>query len=330
VNGDGVNLVIFKNSDAQYKKVGNIIYVGDKNVAIVQHPDTINQKATSLLRDTNAELQSTGEIVKLAYDAGEYYYNGKNYSLPGIVDKLLKEGYDKYSVYEITKTAAENGEAAMAAVSAKLDMLSNMVMNLAGKVEMLSQQAQGLSSLPAQEPIPQEAAPEQAPQIDAGASADIAAAAQQSAAEPQGIYAAQEPQAVEQPAMEQEPVPGDVPPQPQDTAGMNQNIDPMVLQTLAQLKDSKVMDIGVIGTLGIDEEMSTIVASYKDDILHGVSAMGRILFNMMVRREKLSEQYGDGKYKKLVSSLKNLFTKMSDLYVEITMMGFEANAQVEH
>jgi hypothetical protein len=82
--------------------------------------------------------------------------------------------------------------------------------------------------------------------------------------------------------------------------------------------------------LGLDSEISEIVSGYRDDILHGVSAIGRILFNMMVRKDALSAQYGDAKYKRITNSLRNIFVKTSDLYVDITMMGVEANVQVDN
>ena len=335
--------VIYKDSDMNYRKVGNIIYIGDAHVAILSKPDTFNRaNAIKLLTNNNIDTQSTGEIVKVAYDAGDYYYNGSRYNLRGVVDALLKEGYDKYSIYTITKTAAENGEAAMAAVNAKLDMLSNMIMNLAGKIESVSSMVQG-GQQPVEQPTmaqveSEQAAQEQAQdpqvqQLDQGTAADIGYAANQGTFDGQGVYGPmqQQPQDAGLANVDaQQPVPGDVQPQQEVPEGMNASIDPEVLQTLAQLKDSKVMDVGVLGTLGIDQEMSEIVASYRDDLLHGVSAIGRILFNMMVRREALSKQYGDGKYKKLVDSMKNIFIKTSDLYVEVTMMGVEANAQVGH
>jgi hypothetical protein len=367
IDVDDIKIVITRNSNQSYKKVGNVIYIGDAHVAVMREPMTISQKgAITLLTNNNADTQGTGEIVKVAYDSGDYYYNSRHYTLDGLVQQLLKEGYDKYSIYNLTKTAAEEGSTEMVAVNAKLDMLSQMVMNLAGKVETVASAIQrfqqdssmqlGLANTvdPAQQQAvaqqlaaQQEATAQQQP-IEQGAMADMSNVAQQSTFDNQGggIYSQQEAAAQQQgPAAQQQaglgaaeaqmPVPGDVPPQPQDAQqqvpeGMNPNIDPEVLQMLAQLKDSKVMDVGVLATLGLDSEISEIVSGYRDDILHGVSAIGRILFNMMVRKDALSAQYGDAKYKKITNSLRNIFVKTSDLYVDITMMGVEANVQVDN
>ena len=374
----GTKIVVQRNSSQPFKKIGNIVYAGDLNVFIVEDsPAPIGlENGAILLNTSNIDLHEGDNTVHLTCDAGHFYYKGMGHTLREIVMRLLGDGFDKFSVYRLTKTAATQGEATMTAVDAKIDMLSGMIMNLAGKVESLSSamQAQGMQqgapamqqgapamqqgdpSMQQGDPSMQQGTPNMqqgdpgvqqgdpnmqqgAPAIQQGdpqASADMAYAANQSTFDNGGVYGQQggqmpeqQPQGLAQ-AEAQQPVPGDVPPQQPDTSGMNQSVDPEILRTLADLKDSKVMDIGVIATLGIDAEMSEIVASYRDDILHGVSAIGRILFNMMVRRAELSKQIGDAKYNKIVSAMRNIFVKLTNVYVDIASMGLEADAQVDH
>jgi len=99
-----------------------------------------------------------------------------------------------------------------------------------------------------------------------------------------------------------------------DTAGMNTAIDPQVLQTLADLKDSNVMDVGIISTIAANSEIGEVVSAYSGDIHAGASAIGRILLNAMVKKNSIMEQVGEPKYKQMINSLRSVFVK-SVIYI---------------
>jgi hypothetical protein len=117
---------------------------------------------------------------------------------------------------------------------------------------------------------------------------------------------------------------------PQHQDGMNTAVDPEVLRTLAELKDSNIMDIGIISMIAANSELGEVVAQYSGAIHSGASAIGRILLNAMVKRNSIIGQVGEAKYKQMVNSLKTVFTKTSDLYVDITRLQLESDGQMAH
>jgi hypothetical protein len=110
--------------------------------------------------------------------------------------------------------------------------------------------------------------------------------------------------------------------------GMNTAIDPQVLSMLSQLKDSNIMDVGIISLLANNESISNIVEEYSGDILNGASATGRILLNAMTRKNQLVQDVGEKKYNQLVKNLRTVFVKMSDLYADILKLELESDGKM--
>jgi len=106
--------------------------------------------------------------------------------------------------------------------------------------------------------------------------------------------------------------------------GMNPNIDPEVLNMLSGLKDSSVMDVGVIADMADSSRISSIISENKGKIAEGASSMGRILLNMMSGRAELTQTMGEKKFNKVTSNLKAMFVKTTDLYVDIMKMDVDA------
>jgi len=325
------SVVIEKGSDATPVVVGSTLYTGDKNVLIAKEtPREI--KNTAVVRTSNiGEPETNRRLVKVAYDGIEYIYKQAAYSQQTLVNELLKEGYDKASVYALVKTAKDSGSAEFAAINAKLDMLGNIVMNLAGKVESISggqqqvqsdQNANGLSNVeqPVQEQEQAISPQEQEQQLSMPDDASGMPTEEQDAA--MQAQQQQDVSADQQLLMQQQQ-------QQPDVSGMNTSIDPEILKTLSELKDSSVMDVGVIAAIASNTDIADVVSQYKGDILYGASAIGRILLNALVKRNSVIEQIGEPKYKQTVNSLRAVFQKISDLYVDITRMQFESDGQME-
>ena len=330
-NGSGVEtLIVDKNSNSSPVKMGGTLYVGDANVKLLRRSESV---PGSIVRVADLDGKtSSSNIVKLAHDGIEFIYKSATYSNPALVNELLNEGYDKQSIYTLLKVAAQEGSAEFSAVNAKLDMLGNIVMNLAGQVQQMTavvsqgsgspaegeqglaqlpEQAQAQGAAPAQEPAPQEASlAMQDPNSGIQTPEQQGAMAQDQAAQVQG----------DQQMLMQEPQQGEQP----DVGGMNTAIDPQVLQTLADLKDSNVMDVGIISTIAASSEIGEVVSSYSGDIHAGASAIGRILLNAMVKKNTIIEQVGEPKYKQMINSLRSVFVKISDLYVDITRLQLES------
>jgi hypothetical protein len=177
--------------------------------------------------------------------------------------------------------------------------------------QMLAQQ-QG-TMLPDQNsgiPSPQDAA-SQAQAQEAQVSAD-----QQMLAQNGNPYAQQEGAPQEQAASNQE--------------GMNPSIDPAILDTLSQLKDSSIMDASIISMLANSESISSVIEEHSGEILSGASAVGRILLNAMTKKNAIILEIGEKKYKQLSKNLRTVFVKMSDLYADILKMELESDGKMEN
>jgi alanine-alpha-ketoisovalerate/valine-pyruvate aminotransferase len=88
------------------------------------------------------------------------------------------------------------------------------------------------------------------------------------------------------------------------------------------------MDVGVISMIASNTEIGEVVAQYSGAIHSGASAIGRILLNAMVKKNSIIEQVGEPKYKQMVNSLRAVFVKISDLYVDITRLQLESDGKV--
>jgi len=334
------SIIIEKGSDATATVMGATLHIGSNNVKVLDKQEKDHENVLRM-RDLHNDELSTN-MVKLAFDGVEYIHDQAVYSKGQIVNKLLADGFDKHSVYDIVKTAAAEGSAELVAVSAKLDMLTNMVMNLAGQVQqntMMQQQSQDQAAMQADQIAQEEAALEE----------EMAAAQGGEQAAPEQGMAMQDPHngmqtPEQQAASEQEmqaqadidkqmlgqeaaQAPGQEEAQ-QNPDGMNTSIDPQILQALSDIKDSRIMDVGVISMIAASNDIQDVIAQYKGDILSGASALGRILLNAMTKKDELILDVGEPKYKQLTNSLKTVFTKVSDLYVDIMRLELESDGKM--
>ncbi len=347
---------IEKGSNASPILLGSTLYVGDKNVRIAKREEAPCHRVIRM-RDLERAHGQHEKMVKVAFDGAEYVINGSAHSRTSLVKKLTKEGFDKNSIYGLVKTAERQGSVELAEVNAKLDMLANLVMNLAGKVEssgLAQAQAQPsmLAPAPEEQAPPQGLAQAQAPQDqnqepmmgtamqdpNSGMPSQQQMAEQDQAMQNQATQDQQLLQQNQPPApMDQYAAAGANPPQAQQSEeaqmplqdGMNTAIDPAVLATLAELKDSNVMDVGLISVMANNETMNQVMNEYKGDILAGASSVGRILLNALVKQDELSNDVGEKKYEQLVRNLRTIYIKISDLYADIMKMGLESDGQVE-
>ncbi len=351
---------IAKNSNSSPVILGSTIYVGDENVRVVYRENNRREEPVRM-QDLPGKFDQKGEMIKVAFDGVEYTYGGSTYSRPSLVNAMIDEGFDKNSIYNLVKMASSNGSAELVAVNAKLDMLTSMLMNLAGQV-----QAQGLAQtqppMAEEQPVDQGQAqglaqaqpPEVQPGMEGTAMQDPYSgmpSEQQMAEQDQAMQgqASQDQQLLQQapPApMDQYAAEGTMAPPGQDPAaiqqegqqgeqqqqplqdGMNTAIDPSVLATLAELKDSNVMDVGLISMIAGNDTMNQVMNEYKGNILEGASSVGRILLNAIVKKDEISSEVGEKKYKQLEKNLRTIFIKMSDLYADIMKMGLESDGQV--
>lgn len=343
---------IEEHSDASPVILGRTLYVGDRNVRIFKNDYNYNQEIPVRMRDLDYAYNDSHDIVKIAFDGAEYRYNHKSFSKEGLVGQLLNEGFDKNSIYSLVKTATDKGSAEYAALNAKLDILATVVTNLAGQIQAQQKPekitaTQGLSTA-----APQNASTESAPAENANTAQNVkngdgsqrAAVTDESTMMPDTRSGMPTPQqeaqmqaqrqqdtAADQQLLAQTPQPGvqqDDAQQGSSIDGMNPSLDPQILKSLSELKDSKVMDVGVVSMLANSEAVGSVMQEYRGDILNGASAVGKILMNMMVRKNDVIKDLGEKKYSQTVKMLKIVFTKTSDLYVDIVKMELEDSGKM--
>ena len=318
---DFTNIVVENDSSRSPLISRKTIYVGSNNIKFISDVSDNKRIDVVTLNDINISSQlDNGTLVKVAHDGHHFIFNGQSLNREGVVMSLLSDGYDKNSIYDIVKTAEEKGSAELIAISAKIDMLSNMVMNLAGAVQMQQSQPPMPSQDPAglagmqqpemQQPMPQEQQPQQG-----GVALPDESGMPMGDQQPNPEMVAQDQQMLGQeqqmPGQEQQ---AEVP------EGMNQNIDPEVLRMLSELKDSSAMDAGVISDMADSHRISSIVSENKASIIEGASSLGKVLLSMMSNKGELEQTLGEKKYKKIVSNLKSMFSKSTDLYIDIIQM----------
>jgi len=343
-------VVIEKNSNAKPILLGKTLYVGDKNLKIFKEQSKKGRTVVPVrFRDLDAEADAGEKLVKVAFDGTEFIYDGSTYSKEGIVAKLLDDGFRKDGIYELVKTAAKDGNAEMVSISAKLDMLANMISNLAGKVMSQEEKIEqiGLAMLQrpntevqAQESVtPESDLQEEAPKEE-HVTANNAQAQTTMMPDPySGMPPSDEELAAMQQQYQQQTLADQqlLQQQPQQSGneeqnelvnGMNASIDPSILDILAQLKDSNIMDVSVISMLASGESIGDVVRDYSGDILNGASAVGRILLNALIKENEVSAEIGEKKYKQLIKNLRNIFKSMSELYADIVKLELESNGKM--
>jgi len=128
-------LRIERNSDASLFRTKNFASIGDNNVYFIaqsRDTDTRGREHLMEMSDLHSLAGASDNLVKVSYDGANYYWNNQSFNKQTLVLNLLKEGFDKKSIYELVKTASDTGNAEMIAINAKIDMLANMIMNLSG------------------------------------------------------------------------------------------------------------------------------------------------------------------------------------------------------
>ena len=327
------SIVIDKNSSAYPSVLGTTVYVGDKNIKLVEN--NTDRKAVIKVSDLARE-EAGGRLIKVAYDGVEFFYKQASYSKSALVNELLSDGFDKNSIYGIVKTAAATGSSELSAVNAKLDQLGSIVMNLAGQIQQMTQAAESAGAGLTQAQQPQQPQAEQQPEQQEAPAQEQQQTPQLGMEDPNSGMPTQQQEAEAQQAqqaqvqqdqqmLQQQPQGGEQQP---DVEGMNQSIDPSVLKTLSELKDSNVMDVGIISMIGANSDIGAVVSQYKGDVHSGASAIGRIFLNTLVKKNTIVEQIGEPKYKQLTNNLRAVFVKISDLYVDITRLQLESDGKM--
>jgi hypothetical protein len=131
------------------------------------------------------------------------------------------------------------------------------------------------------------------------------------------------------PSPEQQAMQGEQQGQSPIQDGMNTAIDPQVLSTLAALKDNSIMDVGIVSMLANSNGIGEVIRDYSEDILKGTSAIGRILLNLMIKKNSTIEEIGDKKYGQLIKTLRKIFSDTSNLYADILLMELESDGKME-
>ena len=299
-------IVIEKKSSACAYQENGVYYVGEKKVRVIKSDRKL--KFSPVTMSGLSKTASDKDMTTVSFDGAEYLYKQSMYSKKGIVGELLDEGYDKHSVYDIVKLAKESGGASLESVNAKIEMLTNMIMNLAGT------KAEGMASAPVAEEAPPPAIePAPAPMQEMPSQGQ----AQAIPASPNAGMS--DPAAGMAPMEEELAQPVELTPE-----GMNPSVDATTVQMLSELKDTSVMDMGVLSTLAVDTDLGEVISSYRDDVQTGVSAIARILINILTKQDEIKPKIGDAKYKQLVNTLRPILIKMSDAYADIYYLKLES------
>jgi len=333
--------VISWDSYSPPKVIDGIIYTGGNYVRILPQ----EKKGNLFIPVTSQDLLKTAEdeqdTVTLISDSPNHFiYKRASYNLQSLVRELVSESIDKVSISSLIKEARDNEgkPTVMKKVDSKIDQLIAVVTNLAGQVQNLTE---GLST--ALQPQIPEVAPEETelpipdqsqatipPQptqpsyIGQGVSngLDPMVAPQQQMVDPQQQMVDPQQQMVD-------PQQQMVDPQQQESLtqdGMNPSVDASLLEELSRIKDTKIMDLGVLATLASADSMGEVIAKYRDDVQIGASALARMLLNLMTKKTEAIAQIGEGKYNQIMGKLKPMLLKMTDLYAEIYYLKVESDA----
>ena len=303
------NLAIIMEKGCSKKPIliDGIIHTGEDNVKVIKRSAERGDKLYPLRMASLNKTASENEVVSVSFDGAEFLYKQSMYSKQGVVSELLSEGFDKHSIYGLIKTAEEKGGASLEAINAKIEMLSTMMMNLAGT--KASPAPEGLSAMPAQ-----------APQVAPAQQVTPAPEAAQTLAPQSPVEGMSDPMQGMSPEQQpEEEVAG------LQENGMNSSVDAETLRLISEnIKNSSIMDMGVLASVGASSELGEVILNYRDDIQSGVSATARILLNLMTKKDSIEENIGSAKYKQLTSTLKPLLVKMSDMYADIYYLKLES------
>jgi len=365
-------IIILKNSDRKPLQVGNVITIGDKNIKL--YPCKVDPRRLLTFKEYSIGLRDTDNqdnLIKVSYDRGTFYINSTPTSASGLAQTLLSQGVDKNSIYSLIKEAKDNGSVEVKAISSKIDMLANMLMNAVGeikkvedKVKTLTERIDGTAGQNAtvqeddlgqdmqtdsQEQYGEVSDPMNsnesliatqneagAPQLDPETQAAIAMQAQQGAETPP-MFSLEDNSAPDQtPDMQQIGIaaPTDMAANNEQSQqglidGVNPLANPDVVETLLQLKDSPVMDTSFLSVILSDKNVSLVIQDQLQNIVLGITGLGKIVFNIQLNYNSLSGSMGDSKYKSVLNNMKSLFKKMTDMYVDMVQKSEQYNAHSE-
>jgi len=348
-------IVVEKNSDKNPMEVGNVLIVGDKNIGLYLTDKDPRKYMTydEYVARTKYNTNSSTEIIKVAYDGSHYVFNNRLLTQKELASFLLKEGFDKYSIYSLLKEAKSNGEAEAKAISAKIDTLAQLIATtlgelkkLEGKVEALTQGTQFVENndlYQYTEPIASEdnynesETTQESPQLDEQTAAaiqmDAMNAPQQDVPtfsmydEGKQIEDIPEEPGIEYPQAQTEE---DASQENQGLVnGMNPLANPDVIQMLVSLKDTPIMDVSILTLLLANKNVSLVIQDQLANILNGINGLGKITFNVQLNYTSLSESMGDNRYKSVLNNLKSLFKNMTDLYVDLVQKSEQFKTQEE-
>ena len=303
VNGRFASIIVSTGLKSEPSEINGNIYVGGRNIKVILDDITLNNKRFDPLKiyELDKTASTNAETINISHDGVEFFYKQASFSGRSLVSRLLDEGFEKESVYQLIKEAKEAGNVSMEVVNAKIDMLTKMIMNVA-------QSQQGAVSAPPTDAMPQEEVP-----VAATPPEEMASAPQGEELPPMDGVDNQLPQEQEQGLNED---------------GMNMSMDAQTLQmALSQLKNSPAMDMSVIASIASTPDISGVIKDHQEEIQMGVSGLGRILMNIMTKRDTVEANIGKAKYKQLVSTLKPLFLKMSDTYADIYALKIESDVE---
>lgn len=312
-----------------------VSYIGDKNVRILNTDFTKSFDPVTLSDVDNGsfakDFYESSNIVKIQKDpSGDFILGGKMLSYENAARKLIGDGYDKLSVLTLLKTSKEKGSAAFAEIGYQLESISSMIQNLSGRVGTIEnalqqvQQPQGADAQqqPQQQPqqqgdglanVPQQQSEQQQPQI--GGFIDNASGFAQDGAQAQQDPMAQQQQeemARQQQLQEEQDFKAKV-----LSEGINPDMDPAILSSVMELKDSQVMDVSALTMIAQGSNIGAALQDLSPDFQNGVSALNKILFNFMARESEAVSIIGDKQYKKTILDLKSMAIKSTDMLIDI-------------
>ena len=315
------------------------LFIGDSNVRIAEkglwqeefYPASFSDLENDIFSKNYYEASN---LVKIKKDTiGNFFFNGKRFNISGLAQKLLSDGYGKMSVLTLLKTSSEKGDAKFIALDKKVDKLTAMIQNLSGVISqqqssqvspgMANQEAQQQQQAPSQQqdPSQQQQDPSQQQQPSIGGFVDNASGfspdqqqqpSQDEMNQQADLQQQQEAQQQQQLAEEQQKFQQDL-----IQNGINPRMSPDVLKTITDLKDSSVMDVSALTVLAQSSNLAVVLSELVPEFQSGVSALGRILFNIEAREPDVIGAIGEKEYKKLVISMKTMLFKSTDILIDM-------------
>jgi len=334
-------ITIMFNSDQEPLISLKTLYIGDSCVMVAEkglwqeefYPASVSDLENDIFSKNYYE---SSNLVKVKKDTvGNFFFNGKKFNAPQLAQKLMNDGYSKLSVLTLLKTSSEKEDAKFIAIEKKVDNLANMIQNLSGVIaqqqsvqvspgmanqeaQQQQQQQQQQSQQQDQQDQQQQAQQDQQ-QPEIGGFIDNASGFSPEQQQSQDAIDQQADLQREQEAQQQQQLAEEQKAFQQDLIqnGINPRMSPEVLKTVASLKDSSVMDVSALTVLAQSSNIATVLSELIPEFQSGVSALGRILFNIQARENEVIEAIGEKEYKKLLISMKTMLFKSTDTLIDI-------------